>query len=222
MPTITVSKNGGTITVASTSEPSNPVITYGSLPSYAHRGTSTAGTENIITIDANSQYDREFELSVTATTRSDPAYQGTASDSSGWTVEQAGELGPAPNEKYVTINFNCTNNNGNARIPNVTIQVFGDDSGAGPQYYEAAGYKQDHSWPVTVTASVGDSEYAEIVVFVNDSVGGTYTYDYGLEEISYTGTVTVNSSDIDICDNSFSLDDVNNTFYLELKNTAYD
>lgn len=220
MPTITVSKNGGTITVASTSEPSNPVITYGSLPSYAHRGTSTAGTENIITIDANSQYDREFELSVTATTRSDPAYQGTASDSSGWTVEQAGELGPAPNEKYVTINFNLTNNASDARYPDVSIQVFGDDEGAGPQLFDSAGYKIDHNWPYTVSGSVGDSEYVEVVITLTDS-SGSYSYNYGLNTPTISGTANVNSSGVEICDNSFSLESVNNTFYLELHNNSY-
>lgn len=221
MPTITVSKNGGTITVASTSEPSNPVITYGSLPSYAHRGTSTAGTENIITIDANSQYDREFELSVTATTRSDPAYQGTASDSSGWTVEQAGELGPAPNEKFVTIVFNLQNVADNARYPNISIQVFGDDSGNGPELFDSAGYKIDHSWPSTVSGTTDDSEYADVVISVYDSYGGTYEYSYGMGEITDSGTVTVNSSSREICNNTFSLEEVNNYFYINLKNTAY-
>lgn len=214
MPTITVSKNGGTITVASTSEPSNPTISYGSLPSYTSR------SNNVITISANTQYDRQFELSVTSTTRSDPAYQGTATASSAWTVSQSGPLGPAPNEKYVTINFNLTNSASNARYPDVSIQVFGDDEGAGPQLFDAAGYKIDHSWPMTVSGSVGDSEYVEVVITLTDS-SGSYSYNYGLNTPTISGTATVNSSGVEICDNSFSLESVNNTFNLELHNNSY-
>lgn len=215
MPTITVSKNGGTITVASTSEPSNPTISYGNLPSY----TSRSG--NVITINLNASYDREFELSVTSTTRSDPSYQGTATASSAWTVSQAGDLGPAPNEKFVTIVFNCTNVADNARYPNVNIQVFGDDSGNGPQLFDAAGYKIDHSWPYVVSGTVDDSEYAEVVITLTDSLGGSYTYSYGMGEATIGGTTTVTGAGVEICDNSFSLDEYNNYFYLNLKNNSY-
>ena len=214
MPTLTVSKYGGTITVASTSEPSNPIITYGSLPGYTSRNG------DVITVSANTSYDREFELSVPSTTTASSQYQGTATASSAWTVTQEGDLGPAPNEKYVTIVLNITNVADNARYPEVEVEVFGDDSGNGPHMIEAAGYKIDHNWPVTLSGSVDDSEYAEVVITLTDN-SGTYTYSYGMGEITDSGTANVNSAGVQICDNSFYLDDINNYFYINLKNNSY-
>lgn len=90
MADLTVSKRGGTITISVDSSPAANTTSYGTLPSYTSRNG------NSITVSANTSYNRSFTLNVTATTNSDSAYQGTASSSSAWTVNQAGDLGPEP------------------------------------------------------------------------------------------------------------------------------
>ena len=89
MANLTVSKYGGTITISVSSSPSSST-SYGTLPSYTSRNG------NVITVSANTSYDREFSLNVTATTNSSSSYYGNATASSAWTVSQEGSLGPAP------------------------------------------------------------------------------------------------------------------------------
>lgn len=212
MPDLTVSKYGGTITIGVDSTPSSNSTSYGTLPSYTSRNG------NVITVPANTSYDRSFSLTVTATTNSDPSYQGTASSSSAWTVNQAGDLGPAPDEKYLTLNFNLTNSSSNARYPLVEFRGFGDDSGQEVQIMSGPAYKVDHIWPLTARNSMGESDSVNIVINLTDSQGGTYYYNYGMGTPTISGQVTVSGIQTNICQQFFNLEGVENTFYLELRN----
>lgn len=98
MANLTVSKNGGTITISASSSPSN-TISYGTLPSYASRDG------NVITVPVNYSYNRTFDLTVTATTVESADYYGTATASSAWTVSQNGDLGPKPSGTTYSIPF---------------------------------------------------------------------------------------------------------------------
>lgn len=82
----TIEKNGGTITISSVAEPANPTLTYSQINvSWANR------VNNVITVDANTgTTDRSFDLSVTATTTANTAYDGTATDTKTFTFTQSG------------------------------------------------------------------------------------------------------------------------------------
>lgn len=82
----TIEKNGGTITISSVAEPANPTLTYSQINvNWANR------VNNIITVDANTgTTDRSFDLSVTATTTANTAYDGTATDTKTFTFTQSG------------------------------------------------------------------------------------------------------------------------------------
>ena len=82
----TIEKNGGTITISSVAEPANPTLTYSQINvNWANR------VNNVITVDANTgTTDRSFDLSVTATTTANTAYDGTATDTKTFTFTQSG------------------------------------------------------------------------------------------------------------------------------------
>lgn len=88
MANISVPKSGGSIRISGVSSPTAHTITVGELPSYAT--ASTVGNAKIITLPENTYVGRTFTLEATGVTASDPAYQGTATITSSWTVTQAG------------------------------------------------------------------------------------------------------------------------------------
>lgn len=88
MANITVPKSGGRIRVSGVSSPTAHTITIGEIPSYAT--ATTEGANYIITFPENTYTARTFTLYATGVTASDPAYQGTATITSSWTVTQNG------------------------------------------------------------------------------------------------------------------------------------
>ena len=95
----TIEKNGGTITISSVAEPANPTLTYSQINvSWANR------VNNVITVDANTgTTDRSFDLSVTATTTANTAYDGTATDTKTFTFTQSG-TGSVPMGTWYFVN----------------------------------------------------------------------------------------------------------------------
>ena len=95
----TIEKNGGTITISSVAEPANPTLTYSQINvNWANR------VNNIITVDANTgTTDRSFDLSVTATTTANTAYDGTATDTKTFTFTQSG-TGSVPMGTWYFVN----------------------------------------------------------------------------------------------------------------------
>ena len=95
----TIEKNGGTITISSVAEPANPTLTYSQINvSWANR------VNNVITVDANTgTTDRSFDLSVTATTTANTAYDGTATDTKTFTFTQSGQ-GSVPMGTWYFVN----------------------------------------------------------------------------------------------------------------------
>ena len=95
----TIEKNGGTITISSVAEPTNPTLTYSKINvSWANR------VNNVITVDANTgTTDRSFNLSVTATTTANTAYDGTATDTKTFTCTQSG-TGSVPMGTWYFVN----------------------------------------------------------------------------------------------------------------------
>ena len=95
----TIEKNGGTITISSVAEPTNPTLTYSQINvSWANR------VNNVITVDANTgTTDRSFDLSVTATTTANTAYDGTATDTKTFTFTQSGQ-GSVPMGTWYFVN----------------------------------------------------------------------------------------------------------------------
>lgn len=88
MANISVPKAGGSIRISGVSSPTAHTISVGELPSYAT--ASTEGNAKIITLPENTYVGRTFTLEATGVTASNPAYQGTATITSSWTVTQAG------------------------------------------------------------------------------------------------------------------------------------
>lgn len=95
----TIEKNGGTITISSVAEPANPTLTYSQINvNWANR------VNNVITVDANTgTTDRSFDLSVTATTTANTAYDGTATDTKTFTFTQSG-TGSVPMGTWYFVN----------------------------------------------------------------------------------------------------------------------
>ena len=95
----TIEKNGGTITISSVAEPTNPTLTYSQITvNWANR------VNNVITVDANTgTTDRSFDLSVTATTTANTAYDGTATDTKTFTFTQSG-TGSVPMGTWYFVN----------------------------------------------------------------------------------------------------------------------
>lgn len=95
----TIEKNGGTITISSVAEPTNPTLTYSQINvSWVNR------VNNVITVDANTgTTDRSFDLSVTATTTANTAYDGTATDTKTFTFTQSG-TGSVPMGTWYFVN----------------------------------------------------------------------------------------------------------------------
>ena len=95
----TIEKNGGTITISSVAEPTNPTLTYSQINvSWANR------VNNVITVDANTgTTDRSFDLSVTATTTANTVYDGTATDTKTFTFTQSGQ-GSVPMGTWYFVN----------------------------------------------------------------------------------------------------------------------
>ena len=95
----TIEKNGGTITISSVAEPTNPTLTYSQINvNWANR------VNNVITVDANTgTTDRSFDLSVTATTTANTAYDGTATDTKTFTFTQSG-TGSVPMGTWYFVN----------------------------------------------------------------------------------------------------------------------
>lgn len=95
----TIEKNGGTITISSVAEPTNPTLTYSQINvSWVNR------VNNVITVDANTgTTDRSFDLSVTATTTANTAYDGTATDTKTFTFTQSGQ-GSVPMGTWYFVN----------------------------------------------------------------------------------------------------------------------
>ena len=96
---ITISKKAGTIAITSQAEPANPTLTYSQIGvSWANR------VNNVITVDANTgTTDRSFDLSVTATTTANTAYDGTATDTKTFTFTQSG-TGSVPMGTWYFVN----------------------------------------------------------------------------------------------------------------------
>lgn len=96
---ITISKKAGTIAITSQAEPANPTLTYSQINvSWANR------VNNVITVDANTgTTDRSFDLSVTATTTANTAYDGTATDTKTFTFTQSG-TGSVPMGTWYFVN----------------------------------------------------------------------------------------------------------------------
>ena len=99
----TIEKNGGTITISSVAEHTNPTLTYSQINvSWANR------VNNVITVDANTgTTDRSFDLSVTATTTANTAYDGTATDTKTFTFTQSG-TGSVPMGTWYFVNKSST------------------------------------------------------------------------------------------------------------------
>ena len=96
---ITISKKAGIIAITSQAEPANPTLTYSQIGvSWANR------VNNVITVDANTgTTDRSFDLSVTATTTANTAYDGTATDTKTFTFTQSG-TGSVPMGTWYFVN----------------------------------------------------------------------------------------------------------------------
>lgn len=191
MANLTVSKNGGTITVAVSSTPSSNSRSYGTLPSY----TSRSG--DVITVSANTSYDREFNLSVTATTASDPAYQGTATAYSAWTVSQAGELGPQPS----TPNFTMRNSSSTYGLYG-TFTTSPDVSLDGD--WAASKYENEYNpVPFTITSFTGavtrgstTNPWPSNVVFSVNGSNYYFTVQQSPEgAVVWSGSITISQGD---------------------------
>lgn len=102
---ISITKNGGNVTISSQSDPANPTLTYSNITvNWARRGNNTGGTPtgNVITIDANNGAEkRNFSVTVTATTVENSLYDGTATDSKTFNFIQDG-TGGTSNSLYLS------------------------------------------------------------------------------------------------------------------------
>ena len=97
--TLNVKRYGGTVTFSATSDPAGPTLTYSTT------GTTWASrNNNVITVAANNNANnRSFDITVTATTTANTAYEGIATASSAYTITQDG-TGTTPT--YFNINYN--------------------------------------------------------------------------------------------------------------------
>jgi len=123
---ITISRKAGTLTISSQAEPANPTLTYSNI---SESWVSRNG--NVLTIDANSgANDRSFDITVTATTTANTAYDGTATDSKTFTITQNG-TGSTPTGFNVESVFGASQDFGTFTITTngivVTVDGISDD-----------------------------------------------------------------------------------------------
>lgn len=193
---ITISKKAGTITITSQAEPANPTLTYSQIGvSWANR------VNNVITVDANTgTTDRSFDLSVTATTTANTAYDGTATDTKTFTFTQSG-TGSVPMGTWYFVNKSTVYGLYGTWTANIeTATVAGDLS---------QGETQIQNTPIpliligfigTITPSI---ETSGVVTFTNRRSGESATMSniagYEPSSQQWTGSMEVQEGDyIDI------------------------
>lgn len=188
----TIEKNGGTITISSVAEPANPTLTYSQINvSWANR------VNNVITVDANTgTTDRSFDLSVTATTTANTAYDGTATDTKTFTFTQSG-TGSVPMGTWYFVNESSVYGLYGTWVTNIeTATVAGDLS---------QGETKTQNTPIpliligfigTITPSI---ETSGVVTFTNTRSGESATMSnvagYEPSSQQWTGSMEVQEGD---------------------------
>ena len=193
---ITISKKAGTIAITSQAEPANPTLTYSQIGvSWANR------VNNVITVDANTgTTDRSFDLSVTATTTANTAYDGTATDTKTFTFTQSG-TGSVPMGTWYFVNKSTVYGLYGTWVSNIeTASIAGDLSQGETQI-------QNTPIPLILISFIGaitpSIETSGVVTFTNrtSGVSATMSNIAGYEPSSqqWTGSMEVQEGDyIDI------------------------
>lgn len=189
---ITISKKAGTIAITSQAEPANPTLTYSQIGvSWANR------VNNVITVDANTgTTDRSFDLSVTATTTANTAYDGTATDTKTFTFTQSG-TGSVPMGTWYFVNKSTVYGLYGTWVTNIeTATVAGDLSQGETQI-------QNTPIPLILTGFIGaitpSIETSGVVTFTNRRSGESATMSniagYEPSSQQWTGSMEVQEGD---------------------------
>ena len=193
---ITISKKAGTIAITSQAEPANPTLTYSQINvSWANR------VNNVITVDANTgTTDRSFDLSVTATTTANTAYDGTATDTKTFTFTQSG-TGSVPMGTWYFVNKSTVYGLYGTWMSNIeTASIAGDLSQGETQI-------QNTPIPLILIGFLGSItpsiETSGVVTFTNRRSGESATMSniagYEPSSQQWTGSMEVQEGDyIDI------------------------
>ena len=189
---ITISKKAGTIAITSQAEPANPTLTYSQIGvSWANR------VNNVITVDANTgTTDRSFDLSVTATTTANTAYDGTATDTKTFTFTQSG-TGSVPMGTWYFVNKSSVYGLYGTWVTNIeTATVAGDLSQDETQI-------QNTPIPLILIGFIGtitpSIETSGVVTFTNRRSGESATMSniagYEPSSQQWTGSMEVQEGD---------------------------